>query len=86
MLKLKLPKALQRTLATMNPIENINGAIRRVTRNVKRGRNGPSKMITRWAALGIAEGARPFRRIKGHKDLPVLVRALRVVDQIREAA
>lgn len=85
-LKLKLPRALQRTLATTNPVENINGAIRRVTRNVKRWRHGPSKMITRWAALGIAEGARRFRRIKGHKDLPVLVRALRVVDQIREAA
>ena len=85
-LKLKLPKALQRTLATTNPIENLNGAIRRVTRNVKRWRNGPSRMITRWAALGIAEGSRRFRRIKGHKDLPTLVHALRVLDQIREVA
>jgi putative transposase len=85
-LKLKLPKALQRTLATTNPIENLNGAIRRVTRNVKRWRNGPSLMITRWAALGLAEGARHFRRIKGHKDLPVLVSALRLVDQIHEVA
>ncbi len=43
-------------------------------------------MITRWAALGIAEGARRFRPIKGHKDLAVLVSALRVVDQQREVA
>ena len=85
-LKLKLPKALQRTLATTNPVENLNGAIRRVTRNVKRWRNGPSLMITRWAALGIAEGSRRFRRIKGHKDLPKLVHALRVLDQTREVA
>lgn len=85
-LKLKLPRALQRTLATTNPVENLNGAIRRVTRNVKHWHNGPSLMITRWAALGIAEGSRRFRRIKGHKDLPVLVNALRVVDQIRETA
>jgi transposase-like protein len=85
-LKLRLPKTLQRTLATTNPVENINGAIRRVTRNVKRWRNGPSQMITRWAALGIAEGARRFRRIKGHKDLPILVNALRALDQAREAA
>ena len=85
-LKLKLAKALQRTLATTNPVENLNGAIRRVTRNVKRWRNGPSLMITRWAALGIAEGSRRFRRIKGHKDLPKLVHALRVLDQIREVA
>jgi len=85
-LKLKLPKALQRTLATTNPVENLNGAIRRVTRNVKRWRNGPSLMITRWAALGIAEGSRRFRRIKGHKDLPLLVHALRVVDQIHKVA
>jgi putative transposase len=85
-LKLKLPRTLQRTLATTNPVENINGAIRRVTRNVKRWRNGPSLMITRWAALGIAEGARRFRRTKGHKDLPVLVAALRAVDQQQKVA
>jgi transposase-like protein len=85
-LKLKLPPTLQRTLATTNPVENLNGAIRRVTRNVKRWRNGPSSMITRWAALGIAEGSRRFRRIKGHKDLPKLVHALRSLDQIRETA
>ena len=85
-LKLKLPRALQRTLATTNPVENLNGAIRRVTRNVKRWRSGPSLMITRWAALGIAEGSRRFRRIKGHKDLPLLANGLRVVDQIRKAA
>lgn len=85
-LKLKLSKALQRTLATTNPVENLNGAIRRVTRNVKRWRKGPSRMIVRWAALGIAEGSRRFRRIKGHKDLPKLLHALRALDQARETA
>jgi putative transposase len=85
-LKLKLSKALQRTLATTNPVENLNGAIRRVTRNVKRWRNGPSRMIVRWAALGIAEGSRRFRRIKGHKDLPKLLHALRALDRVRETA
>jgi putative transposase len=85
-LKLKLSKALQRTLATTNPVENLNGAIRRVTRNVKRWRKGPSRMIVRWAALGIAEGSRRFRRIKGHKDLPKLLHALRALDQVRETA
>ena len=85
-LKLELPKALQRTLATTNLVENLNGAIRRVTRNVKRWRNGPSQMIVRWAALGIAEGSRRFRRVKGHTHLPQLVDALRAVDQIRESA
>ena len=80
-LQLKLPKALQRTLATTNPVENLNGAIRRVTRNVKRWRNGPSHMIKRWAALGIAEGARLFRRVKVHKLLPQRVTAIRVVSE-----
>lgn len=72
-LKLVLPPTLRRTLATTNPIENMNGTVRRVTRNVKRWR---PKMVLRWTALGVQEAGRRFRRIKGHRDLAVLVRAL----------
>jgi hypothetical protein len=34
--RMGLPEWLERTLATTNPIENLNGSIRRITRNVKR--------------------------------------------------
>jgi len=74
--KLGLPATLRRTIATTNPVENMNGTIRRVARNVKRWR---PKMVLRWTALGVQEAGRRFRRIKGHSDIPVLVRALRAL-------
>jgi putative transposase len=74
-LRLGLPSLLSRTFATTNPIENLNSTVRRVTRNVKRWRAG--SMVRRWVALGIAEAQRKFRRIKGHRHMLLLVRALR---------
>lgn len=72
--KLELPEALRRFFATTNAIENVMGTIRRVTRNVKRWRDG--KMAKRWTALGLQEAGRRFKRIKGHRHLPALVAAL----------
>ncbi len=72
---LKLPASLERTLSTTNPIENMNGQIRRVTRNVKRWRNGA--MVKRWVALAVIEAARGFRRLRGYQGMPVLLDALR---------
>lgn len=87
-LKLDLPATLCRTFATTNPIENMNGTVRRVSRNVKRWRGGG--MIKRWVALGVIAAQRKFRRIKGHRDLPILIRALRggtaKVDSKKKAA
>jgi putative transposase len=77
-LKLGLPPTLRRTFATTNPIENMNGTIRRVGRNVKRWR---PKMVLRWTALGIQQAGRRFRRIKGHLDLPILISALAALDE-----
>jgi putative transposase len=74
-LRLGLPVLLTRTFSTTNPIENLNGTIRRVIRNVKRWRPGP--MVRRWTALGIAEAQRSFHRIKGHAHMLLLIRALR---------
>jgi putative transposase len=73
--KLELPPKLARFFATTNPIENMNGTIRRITRNVKRWRGG--SMIRRWVALAIVEGQKKFRRVKGHTHMPALVTALR---------
>lgn len=72
---MKLPLALERTLSTTNPIENLNGGIRRVTRNVKRWRHG--SMVQRWVATGVLEAERGFRRLRGFQGMPLLVAALR---------
>ncbi len=62
-LRLNLPASLRRTFATTNAIENMNGSLRRIARNVKRWKD--EKRIRRWVALGIAgEAQKGFRRVK----------------------
>lgn len=74
-LKLGLPLRLRRFLATTNSIENVMGTVRRLTRNIKRWRDGA--MIRRWVGLTLGRAAPRFRRIKGHRDLGTLATALR---------
>ena len=73
--KLALPALLRQSLATTNAIENLNGTIRRVSRNVKRWKS-PS-MVRRWTALGVVTAQKEFRRIKGYRHMGALVHALR---------
>ena len=72
--RLGLPTQLRRSLACTNSIENVMGTVRRVCRNVKRWRN--AAMALRWTAAGMLEAAKGFRRLKAHKQLPVLKAAL----------
>lgn len=74
-LKLKLPLVLQKFFSTTNAIENLMGAVRKVTRNVKRWRS--ADMARRWVTAGVENARAHFHRIKGHKSLPVLVASLR---------
>lgn len=71
-------EALKRTLATTNPIENLNSVLRRIHRNVKRWQDGT--MVLRWVAIGLQEAAKGFHRLKGRKGMPKLVAALRAHD------
>lgn len=72
--RLGLPVHLRRSLACTNSIENMMGTVRRVCRNVKRWRN--ADMALRWTAAGMMEAAKGFRRLKAHKQLPILKAAL----------
>ena len=72
--RLGLPKALRRALACTNAIENMQGTIRRVSRNVKRWQH--AEMALRWAAAGMMEAANGFRRLKAYRQLPSLRAAL----------
>jgi transposase-like protein len=74
---LQLSEALERTLSTTNPIENLNGTIRRIQRRVRRWRD--ASMIRRWAALGIHEAEKGFRKLRGYKGMHKLVEALRAL-------
>ena len=72
--RLGLPHQLRRSLACTNIIENMNGTIRRVCRNVKRWQD--ASMALRWTAAGKMEATKGFRRLKAHKQLPILRSAL----------
>jgi len=74
-----LSDALERTLATTNPIENVNCTARRVSRNVKRWQDG--SMALRWMAAAIGEAEKGFRRLRGYEAMPKLLKALRAHDE-----
>ncbi len=71
---LGLTGALYRTLRTTNPIENLNGSIAHYTRNVKRWRDG--MMTLRWIASALTDAKDRFRRLRGHRDMTLLLAAL----------
>ena len=66
---------LAKTLTTSNPIEFMIWMARTTNRNVTRWRDG--QMVLRWTAAGMLNAERSFRRIKGYKQMPQLVDALR---------
>ena len=72
--RLGLPVELRRSLACTNVIENMNGTIRQVCHNVKRWRD--ARMALRWTGAAMLEAAKGFRRLKAHKQLPILQAAL----------
>lgn len=80
---LELPRTLERSFSTTNPIESLNDRLRAVARRVKRWRGG--NMILRWTAAGVWEATRGFRRLKGHASMGVLVAALNQHCQSRTA-
>jgi transposase-like protein len=76
--------SLRRTLCSTNPIENLQGLLKRAVRNVKRWRGG--MMALRWAVTGLIHAERRFKRIRGHRDLDALVAALAAKIKLRKAA
>ena len=76
-IRLGLTGGLLRTLRSTNPIENLQGAIQRVVRNVKRWRGG--SMARRWCVTALIEAEKRFRRVKGHREMPQLVGSLEAI-------
>ena len=66
---------LARTLTSTNPIESMISVARTTMGHVKRWRDGTMKK--RWLAAGMLEAERSFRRVKGAREMPALVAALR---------
>jgi putative transposase len=72
--RLGVSAALRRTLATTNPIESALSVTRRVTARVTRWRDG--NMRKRWCTAGLLRAESKFRRVKGHRAMPILLKAL----------
>jgi len=73
--RLGIKGRLAATLTNTNCIESMISIARDTTHNVKRWRDG--KMIKRWCAAGMLNAERSFRRLKGYKQMPALVAALK---------
>ena len=77
--RLGLPVILRRGFATTNPIENINGTVRRICHRVKNWKSGG--MVLRWTGAALREAEAGFRRINGHKSMNALIRTLEKNDE-----
>jgi transposase-like protein len=76
--RLGLDGALERSLATTNPIENLHSVTRAIAGRVKRCPNGDTAM--RWVCAGVLEAERGFKRLKGYRSMPKLVITLHDLD------
>jgi transposase-like protein len=69
-----VPQQLRMTLASTNVIESAFSIVETVCRNVKRWHGGDQR--ERWVASGLLIAQKQFRRVKGHKQIPALIRVL----------
>ena len=65
---------MRKTLVTTNPIESANDIVKTNARRVKRW-NG-SEMVLRWIGTGPITAEAQFRRVRGYKQMKLLVAAL----------
>ena len=72
--KLRVPDQLRRTLCCTNVIESAFSIVETVCRNVKRWRDGDH--IERWVGSGLLVAERQFRKVIGHRQIPMLLSAL----------
>ena len=72
--KLRVPDQLRRTLCCTNVIESAFSIVETVCRNVKRWRDGDH--IERWVGSGLLVAERQFRRVIGHRQIPLLLSSM----------
>jgi putative transposase len=72
--RLGVPEQLRRTLCCTNVIESAFSIVETTCRNVKRWRDGDH--IERWVGSGLLAAERQFRRVIGHRQIPVLLSSL----------
>jgi transposase-like protein len=72
--RLHVPPQLRKSLSSTNVIESAFSIVERVCANVKRWHGGDQR--ERWVGSGLLIAEKQFRRVQGHKQIPVLLREL----------
>ncbi len=72
--RLRVPEQLRRTLSSTNVIESAFSIVETVCRNVKRWRHGDH--IERWIASGLLVAERQFRKVIGHREIPIFLSSM----------
>ena len=72
--RLRVPEQLRRTLSSTNVIESAFSIVETVCRNVKRWRHGDH--IERWIASGLIVAERQFRKVIGHREIPMFISSM----------
>jgi len=72
--RLHVPPRLRKTLASTNVIESAFSIVERVCANVKRWHAGDQR--ERWVGSGLLVAEKQFRRVQGHKQIPILLKEL----------
>jgi putative transposase len=72
--KLHVPEQLRKSLASTNLIESAFSIVETVCRNVKRWHGGDQR--ERWVGSGLLVAEKQFRRVRGYKQIPTLLRVL----------
>lgn len=72
--KLRVPDQLRRTLCCTNVIESAFSIVETVCRNVKRWRDGDH--IERWVGSGLLVAEGQFRKVIGHRQIPLLLSSM----------
>ena len=73
--QLQLPPMLRQIVCCTNIIESAFSRTEDLCRNVKRWRS--ANMAWRWAGTVLREAQGRFHRIRGYREMPVLLRALK---------
>ena len=72
--RLGVPEKLRRSLASTNVIESAFSIVETVCRNVKRW--SPGDQIERWVGSGLLVAERQFRKVRGFREIPLLLASL----------
>jgi transposase-like protein len=72
--RLHIPPQLRKSIANTNIIESAFAIVERVCSNVKRWHGGDQR--ERWVGSGLLVAEKQFRRVQGHKQIPILLREL----------